>query len=51
MSRHAGHRCWHCSARPADASILEQDNLPSVRKRIGDGRILIVHRSREVLQA
>jgi hypothetical protein len=48
---HAGDGLGDLAARTADAGALEQDDFPSLCKRIGDGGIPVVERSCKVLQA
>ncbi len=48
---HSGYRLRHLAARAPDSRIVEEDDLPSGRERIAHGRIPVVERPREVLQA
>jgi hypothetical protein len=51
VSRHSGDRVGHLAGGLAKPGAFKQDHLTVARKRIRDGRIPIIQRAREVLQA
>jgi hypothetical protein len=50
MTRHPGNRVGHLTRRPSHARAVEQNDFSPGGKRIGDRRVPIVERSREVLK-
>jgi hypothetical protein len=51
MRCHAGYRLRHLSGGPSDSGVVEEEHFASRRERIGDRRISVVERAREMLQA
>src|SRR5262245_21989794 len=48
--RHTGHGLRNVTAGSSHACVIEENDFAAIRERIGDGRIPIVQRPREVLQ-